>query len=64
MEDTRSDYARGLDKGLELALGVINDTADVRFDSVAEVAMYLYNPEQFAHFKKPAKDLGKVPTPA
>ena len=63
MENTRSDYARGLDRGLELALGIINDTADVRFDSVAEVAMYLYDPEKFAHFKKPPKDLGKVPTP-
>lgn len=64
MEDTRSDYARGLDKGLEMALDIINKTAEVQFDCVSEVAMYLYDPEKFAHFKKPAKDLGKVPTPA
>ena len=63
MEDTRSDYARGLDKGLEMALGIINKTAEVQFDGIPEVAMYLYNPEKYAHFKKPAKDLGKVPTP-
>jgi hypothetical protein len=56
MKDTRSDYAKGLDKGLELALGVINKTADVQFDTVAEVAMYLYDPERYAHFKKPVKE--------
>ena len=63
MEDTRSDYTRGLDRGLEMALGIINKTAEVQFDGIPEVAMYLYDPEKFAHFKKPAKDLGKVPTP-
>jgi hypothetical protein len=62
MEDTRSDYARGVDRGLELALGVINKTADVRFDGIAEVAMYLHDPVRYAHFKKPAEELGKVPT--
>ena len=56
MEDTRSDYAKGLDRGLELALGVINKTANVRFDSIPEVAMYLYDPERYAHFKKPAEE--------
>jgi hypothetical protein len=56
MKDTRSDYAKGLDQGLELALGIINKTADVQFDTVAEVALYLYDPKQFAHFKKPAKE--------
>jgi hypothetical protein len=56
MKDTRSDYAKGLDKGLELALGIINKTADVQFDTVAEVAMYLHDPERYAHFKKPAKE--------
>jgi hypothetical protein len=55
MEDNRSDYAKGLDRGLELALGIINKTANVQFDSIPEVAMYLYDPEQFARFKKPAK---------
>jgi hypothetical protein len=56
MEDTRSDYTRGLDRGLEMALGIINKTADVQFDGIPEVAMYLYDPEQYAHFKKPAKE--------
>ena len=55
MEDNRSDYAKGLDRGLELALGIINKTANVQFDSIPEVAMYLYDAEQFARFKKPAK---------
>ena len=53
MEDTRSDYTRGLDRGLEMALGIINKTAEVQFDGIPEVAMYLYDPEKFAHFKKP-----------
>ena len=56
MEDNRSDYAKGLDRGLELALGIINKTANVQFDSIPEVAMYLYDTEQFARFKKPAKE--------
>jgi len=56
MEDTKSDYARGLDAGLKLALDVINSTAGVRFDSVAEVGLYLYCPERYAHFKKPAEE--------
>jgi len=62
MEDTRSDYARGLDAGLKLALDVINSTSASQFKDVAEVGMYLWWPERYAHFKKPAKDLGKVPT--
>jgi len=53
MKDTRSDYARGLDKGLEMALDIINKTAEVQFDCVSEVAMYLYDPEIYAHFRKP-----------
>lgn len=61
MEDTRSDYARGVDRGLDLALGVINKTADVQFDGIAEVAMYLHDPVRYAHFKKPAEESGKVP---
>jgi hypothetical protein len=56
MKDTKSDYERGLDRGLELALEVINSTAGVKFDSVAEVGMYLFWPERYAHFKKPAKE--------
>jgi len=64
MENTRSDYARGLDKGLALALEIINDTADVRFESIAEVGLYLCNPEEFAHYQKPAKDLDKTLTTA
>ena len=52
MEKTKSDYERGLDRGLELALEVINSTAGVKFDSVAEVGLYLYCPERYAHFKK------------
>jgi hypothetical protein len=56
MNDTKSDYARGLDRGLELALEVIASTAGVKFDSVAEVGLYLYCPERYAHFKKPAKE--------
>jgi hypothetical protein len=53
MEEFKSDYRRGLDRGLELALGIINDTADVQFKDIAEVAMYLYDPEIYAHFRKP-----------
>jgi hypothetical protein len=53
MEDTRSDFQRGLDKGLEMALGIVNNTADVRFECISEVALYLYDPELFAHFRKP-----------
>jgi len=56
MEDIKSDFQRGMDKGLEMALGIINKTAEVQFDGIPEVAMYLYNPEKFAHFKKPAKE--------
>lgn len=56
MKDTRSDYQRGLDRGLEMALGIINKTADVQFDGIPEVAMYLHDPERYAHFKKPAKE--------
>lgn len=62
MEDTRSDYARGVDRGLELALGVINKTANVQFDSIPEVAMYLHDPLRYAHLKKPAEESGKAPT--
>ena len=54
MEDTRTDYTRGLDRGLELALEIINSTADVRFGNVGEVGLYLHDPEFYAHFKKPA----------
>jgi hypothetical protein len=56
MEETKSDYARGLDAGLQMALDVINSTAGVKFESVAEVGMYLFWPERYAHFKKPAKE--------
>jgi hypothetical protein len=56
MEETKSDYARGLDAGLKLALDVINSTANVQFEDVAEVGMYLFWPERYAHFKKPAKE--------
>ena len=56
MEDNKSDYARGLNAGLVLALDVINGTAGVRFGDVAEVGMYLWWPERYAHFKKPAKE--------
>jgi hypothetical protein len=56
MQDNRTDYAKGLDAGLEMALGIINQTAEVRFDSIPEVAMYLYDPERYAHFKKPAEE--------
>ena len=55
MNDTKSDYARGLDAGLKLALDVINSTAGVKFDSVPEVGLYLYCPERYAHFKKLAE---------
>jgi len=50
--DNRTDYRRGLDAGLELALQIINSTADVQFEDISEVALYLYNPIQYAHFKK------------
>jgi len=56
MEENKSDYARGLDAGLQMALDVINSTAGVKFESVAEVGMYLFWPERYAHFKKPAKE--------
>jgi hypothetical protein len=56
MQDNRTDYAKGLDAGLEMALGIINQTAEVRFDSIPEVAMYLYDPERYVHFKKPAAE--------
>jgi hypothetical protein len=56
MEDNKSDYARGLGAGLKLALDVINSTANAQFDTVAEVGMYLWWPERYAHFKKPAKE--------
>jgi len=56
MEENKSDYARGLDAGLQMALDVINSTAGVKFESVAEVGMYLWWPERYAHFKKPAKE--------
>jgi hypothetical protein len=56
MEEIKSDYARGLDAGLQMALDVINSTAGVKFESVAEVGMYLFWPERYAHFKKPAKE--------
>jgi hypothetical protein len=50
--DNRTDYRRGLDAGLELALQIINSTADVQFEDISEVALYLHNPIQYAHFKK------------
>jgi len=50
--DNRIDYRRGLDAGLELALQIINSTADVQFEDISEVALYLHNPIQYAHFKK------------
>ena len=56
MEDNKSDYARGLDAGLKLALDVINSTAGAQFKDVAEVGMYLFWPERYAHFKNPAKE--------
>jgi hypothetical protein len=50
--DNRTDYRRGLDAGLELALQIINSTADVQFEDISEVALYLHDPIQYAHFKK------------
>jgi hypothetical protein len=61
-EQRQNDYQRGMGMGLELALGVINKTANVEFDGIAEVALYLYDPELYAHFKKPAEESGKAPT--
>ena len=52
MEDTRTDYARGLDRGLELALEIINSTANTRFISVGEVGLYLHDPEFYAYLNK------------
>jgi hypothetical protein len=45
-----------LDAGLKLALDVINSTAGAQFKDVAEVGMYLFWPERYAHFKNPAKE--------
>jgi hypothetical protein len=50
--DNKTDYRRGLDAGLELALQIINSTADVQFEDISEVALYLHDPIQYAHFKK------------
>lgn len=63
MEDTTTDFGRGMDKGLEMALDVINSTADVRFESIAEVALYLHDPVRYADYRRPKLELGKVPTP-
>jgi hypothetical protein len=53
MQDNRTDYARGLDRGLELALGIINKTADTNFDSIPAVALYLYRQKRDADLKLP-----------
>lgn len=62
--DNRTDYRRGLDAGLELALQIINSTADVQFEDISEVALYLHNPIQYAHFKKEKPCLPIVTTSA
>jgi hypothetical protein len=51
MQDNRTDYARGLDRGLELALGIINKTADTSFDSIPAVALHLYHQKRDANHK-------------